>query len=139
VSELETRIISLEKDVSQISDFFHKLDGTMDKLTEISSSIKEMLAVHELKISQQEDATDKIFNKLDQNRKDAEQKIEKVSDELTQAKTDFYKALEKVEKQVAKCISNDDKIKLTFMGVGFILAVLLWKTGVIPFVAHIPI
>ena len=39
-----------------------KLDSTIDKLTDISSSIKSMLAVHEEKLSKNEEVdTDNIF------------------------------------------------------------------------------
>lgn len=55
-----SKIAVLEKDISQIIGLFHKLDTTIDKLSEVSSSIKQMIAIHEVRLNQQEKTNDKV-------------------------------------------------------------------------------
>lgn len=57
-----SKIAVLEKDISQIIGLFHKLDNTIDKLSEVSSSIKQMIAIHEVRLNQQEKVNDKVIN-----------------------------------------------------------------------------
>ena len=46
VVEQKTSIEVLRNEVKSVANVNEKLDNTIDKLTEISSSIKSMLAVH---------------------------------------------------------------------------------------------
>ena len=59
--------IELEKvkqKVDNVSGIQAKLDTAIDKLTDVSTSIKSMLAVHEEKLSRQEQIDDIIFGKI---------------------------------------------------------------------------
>ena len=47
VVQQKTSIEVLRNEVKSVANVNEKLDSTIDKLTEISSSIKSMLAVHE--------------------------------------------------------------------------------------------
>ena len=51
---LETKIAVMEKDIKQMSSLFGKLDISIEKITELNTSIKEVLAVHEQRISDTE-------------------------------------------------------------------------------------
>ena len=82
VPEIETLKVQLEglkKDVENVNNLNDRLDTAIQKLTDVSTSIKSMLAVHEEKISRQEQIDDIIFGKL----KDRETEIDKVHRELT--------------------------------------------------------
>lgn len=50
----------LERDVEQFQGLFDRLDSTIEKLTDVSQSIKQLLAVHEQRIDQQEVKSDSI-------------------------------------------------------------------------------
>ena len=60
VVQQKTSIEVLRNEVKSVANVNVKLDNTIDKLTDISSSIKSMLAVHEEKLSKQEDV-DKVW------------------------------------------------------------------------------
>ena len=60
--DLFTKVAILEKDMSRISIILDKLDATIDKLSDFSSSIKELLAVHDHKLQAQLDVNEEIFN-----------------------------------------------------------------------------
>ena len=78
-TDLKVQIEGVKKDVENVSNLNTRLDTAIQKLTDVSTSIKSMLAVHEEKISRQEQIDEIIFGKL----KDREHEIDKVHRELT--------------------------------------------------------
>ena len=54
IQKLNTQLQVLKNEVGQVSTVNSKLDQAIDKLTDISASIKSMLAVHEEKLAKQE-------------------------------------------------------------------------------------
>ena len=56
MTELETKVKLLEKEMHDRKGVFQRLDIAIEKLTDVSNSINRMLAVHEEKITRQEDA-----------------------------------------------------------------------------------
>ena len=78
-TDLKVQIAGLKKDVQNVNNLNERVDTAIQKLTDVSTSIKSMLAVHEEKISRQEQIDDIIFGKL----KDRENEIDKVHRELT--------------------------------------------------------
>ena len=77
--DLKVQLEGLKKDIENVSNLNSRLDLAIEKLTDVSTSIKSMLAVHEEKISRQEQIDDIIFGKL----KDRETEIDKVHRELS--------------------------------------------------------
>ena len=65
MAELETEVKLLKKELEDQAKIHDRLDVAIEKLTDVSNSIHRMLAVHEEKLTRQEEA---IF--------DAEQQIE---------------------------------------------------------------
>ena len=78
-TDLKVQLEGLKKDVENVNNLNDRLDTAIQKLTDVSTSIKSMLAVHEEKISRQEQIDEIIFGKL----KDREHEIDKVHRELT--------------------------------------------------------
>ena len=78
-TDLKVQLEGLKKDVENVNNLNDRLDTAIQKLTDVSTSIKSMLAVHEEKISRQEQIDDIIFGKL----KDRESEIDKVHKELS--------------------------------------------------------
>jgi len=90
VNKLATDLQVLKNEVEQVANVNNKLDSAIDKLTDISGSIKSMLAVHEEKLSKQEDIDKAIFNlienrriEFDTNYKELHARINKIHQELT--------------------------------------------------------
>lgn len=56
---LTTRITIVERDVDRFMEFTTKLEDTISRLTEIASAVKQMLAVHDIRLTNIEsDASD---------------------------------------------------------------------------------
>tara|TARA_A100001011_G_scaffold299029_1_gene312073 strand:+ start:4043 stop:4477 length:435 start_codon:yes stop_codon:yes gene_type:complete len=78
-TDIKVQLAGLKKDVENVNNLNARLDTAIEKLTDVSTSIKSMLAVHEEKISRQEQIDDVIFSKL----KDRQSEIENVHRELS--------------------------------------------------------
>ena len=78
-TRLQVDIESIRKDIENINSIHTRLDTAIDRLTDVSTSIKSMLAVHEEKIGRQEKIDDIIFAKIE-DRKD---EIQKLEDQIT--------------------------------------------------------
>lgn len=62
--DYKTQIALLEKDVSQVTVFLGKLDSAIEKLCDVSASIKELLAVHDHKLTQQSEVNSEIYDMI---------------------------------------------------------------------------
>ena len=63
-TEIKVDLESLRKDIENVNTINGRIDTAIDKLTDVSTSIKSMLAVHEEKITRQEKLDEVIFDKL---------------------------------------------------------------------------
>lgn len=60
-----TKIALLERDTVRILDLMEKIDESIVKITEVSSSLKEMLAVQNNRLEVQESRSDAIERRID--------------------------------------------------------------------------
>jgi hypothetical protein len=88
-------IAKLKKDVESTQGIAKRLDVAIERLTDVSTSIKSMLAVHAEKISRQEQVDEIIFDKL----KDRSDKIDDVRLELS-------REIQSIEKRLLIEIKN---------------------------------
>lgn len=79
ISGVKVKLATLKKDVENVSNIQDRLDHAIDKLTDVSTSIKSMLAVHEEKIQRQEKMDEIIFDKI----RDRADEIENVYKDLS--------------------------------------------------------
>jgi chromosome segregation ATPase len=87
--EMLIDIAGLKKDVENMSSIHGRIDTAIDKLTDVSTSIKQMLAVHEEKISRQEQMDEVIFDKLKER-----------AGEIDAVHKDLSKEIQQVEKRL---------------------------------------
>ena len=125
-TEIKIDIESLRKDIENVNTINGRIDTAIDKLTDVSTSIKSMLAVHEEKITRQEKIDEIIFEKL----KDR-------ADEISDVYRELKKDVEMSEKRLLieiKSLKNDigarigvlEKYRWLILGgaivIGFILS-----------------
>ena len=126
-TEIKVNIESLKKDLENVNNIQDKLDTAIDKLTDVSSSIKSMLAVHEEKITRQEKIDEIIFDKLKDRAK-----------EITDVYRELRKDIDLVEKRLLieiKSLKNDfgsrvgvlEKYRWIIMGGAIVIGWILFK------------
>jgi|TARA_R110000823_G_scaffold153906_11_gene284684 hypothetical protein len=75
MEDINTEVALLKKEVKDIKFIFNRLDTAIEKITEVTTSVNRMLAVHEEKISQQEEALAKADFELSSNIKELHSRI----------------------------------------------------------------
>lgn len=88
-TDIKVQLAGLKKDIENVNNLNGRLDLAIEKLTDVSTSIKQMLAVHEEKISRQEQIDDIIFEKLKER-----------AGEIDQVHRDLTKEIQQVEKRL---------------------------------------
>ena len=100
IQNLTTELQILKNEVEQVSTVTTKLDTAIDKLTDISGSIKSMLAVHEEKLSKQEEIDKAIFNLLENRRVESDSKFEDIHGRLNKSVEGLREEVELSEKRL---------------------------------------
>ena len=62
------RVALLEERLEHFETFVSRLDSAIEKITEVNNKVSRMLAVHEEKISKQEQIDEILFTKIDELR-----------------------------------------------------------------------
>jgi len=90
-TNLETQVAVLRKDVENMKEIHVRLDNAIHSISDVTSAINRMLAVHEEKISQQEEA---VFV--------SEQLMEKRRVEFSKDITEIHSRISKVKEELSK-------------------------------------
>ena len=98
-TEIKVDIESLRKDIENVNTIHNRLDTAIDKLTDVSTSIKSMLAVHEEKIQRQEKIDEVIFDKL-------KDRADEISDVYRELKRDVEMSEKRLLIEI-KSLKND--------------------------------
>ena len=83
MTELETQVQLLKKELHDQSKIHDRIDVAIEKLTDVSNSINRMLAVHEEKLGRQEEAIFEAEQKLEIRRTELGSKIEELHSRIT--------------------------------------------------------
>ncbi len=80
---LKTKVAVLETEVSKMGELFTKLDTTIDRITDISNSINQMLVVHEQKIQQNSEDTEDLFHLTEKRRIENDEQLRELHSRIT--------------------------------------------------------
>ena len=89
LQNLAVEVEGLKKDIKNGELIHSRLDTAIDKLTDVSTSIKQMLAVHEQKLSQSEKTEEILFDKVRER-----------GEELDMVYRDLQRDINQVEKRL---------------------------------------
>lgn len=98
-TDIKVQLEGLKKEIENINSINSRIDTAIEKLTDLSTSIKSMLAVHEEKLDQSEKIDEVIFTKI----RERADEIERVNRELT----DHINLTEKRLMNELKSLRND--------------------------------
>lgn len=89
LQKLAVDIEGIKKDIANGNMIHSRLDTAIDKLTDVSTSIKQMLAVHEQKLTQSEKTEEILFDKVRER-----------GEELDMVYRDLQRDINQVEKRL---------------------------------------
>jgi len=91
MTDLNTEVQLLKKEVSDMKMIYSRLDKAIEKISDVSNSINRMLAVHEEKISQQEEAQIRTEQEINNDIKELHSRISTNNRELMNLMSEQHK------------------------------------------------
>ena len=126
ITDLKVQIEGVKKDVENVNNLNSRLDTAIEKLTDVSTSIKSMLAVHEEKISRQEQIDEIIFEKLKERAGEIDTVHRELSKEIQQVEKKLLLEIRQMKLDLGARVSIIEKYRWLIMGgalvIGWILS-----------------
>ena len=106
MAELETEVALLKSKVSDMEKLHVRLDDAIGKLTELSSCINKMLAVHEEKLANQEEAVFAAEELIEQRRTEFSNEIKELHSRITTNTKEIMSIASKQHKEHSEAIQK---------------------------------
>ena len=91
MADLNTEVQLLKKEVSDMKMIYSRLDKAIEKISDVSNSINRMLAVHEEKISQQDEVQIRSEQEINNDIKELHSRISTNNRELITLMSEQHK------------------------------------------------
>lgn len=138
MSELETEVRLLKKELEDQRKIHDRLDIAIEKLTDVSNSINRMLAVHEEKIARQEEALYIAEQQIEVRRSELLGKIDELHSRITtntkeimtaaqQAHLEQNKEIQKIQREIEQRVGVLERWRHVIMGGSIVIGFLLHK------------
>jgi|TARA_R110000782_G_scaffold80384_2_gene159096 DNA repair exonuclease SbcCD ATPase subunit len=135
---LETEVKLLKKELQDQAKIHDRLDIAIEKLTDVSNSIHRMLAVHEEKISRQEEALTESEQRLAIRRTELSIKIDELHSRITtntkeimvaaaQQHKEQNKEIQKIKDELAARVGVLEKWRHVLIGCSIVAGFILHK------------
>ena len=124
-TDLKVQIAGLKKDVENVNVLNSRLDTAIEKLTDVSTSIKSMLAVHEEKISRQEQIDDVIFGKLKERQSEIDNVHRELSAEIQQSEKRLLIEIKQLKLDIGGRIGILEKYRWIILGASIVVGWIL--------------
>ena len=115
-TDLKVEIAGIKKDIENVNTLNGRLDTAIDKLTDVSTSIKQMLAVHEEKISRQEQIDEIIFDKLKERAGEIDLVHRELSKEIQQVEKRLLIEMKQLKVDISGRIGILEKYRWVILG-----------------------
>ena len=115
-TNLDTKIALMENDIRQMGGLFDRLDVSIEKITELNTSIKEVLAVHEQRITAAEVDLERTYDTFEEKYEQLHSRISTTNRELSKELKDNTAAVQDTLKELTAQITehanhHDDRIR----------------------------
>ena len=115
-TDLKVEIQGIKKDIEQVDNLNGRLDTAIEKLTDVSTSIKSMLAVHEEKISRQERIDEIIFDKLKERAGEIDTVHRELSKEIQHVEKRLLIEMKQIKLDIGSRVGILEKYRWLIMG-----------------------
>src|SRR6056300_1572485 len=125
-TDLKVELVGLKKDIENVNNLNGRIDTAIDKLTDVSTSIKQMLAVHEEKIQRQEQIDEIIFDKLKERASEIDTVYRDLQKEIAGVEKRLLVEIKSLKLDFGSRVGILEKYRWIIMGgaivIGFILS-----------------
>ena len=138
MSELETEVQLIKRDIEDVKSIHGRLDVAIDKLTDVSNCINRMLAVHEEKLARQEEASYDLEKQIESRRSELLDKIDDLHSRITTNKREIMvsakeqheaqnREIQKIREDLSGRIGVMEKWRHVLIGGSIVVGFLLHK------------
>lgn len=124
--DIKVQIEGLKKDIENVTNIQSKIDTAIEKMTDVSTSIKSMLAVHEEKLAKQEQIDEVIFDKLKERQSSINQVYDDLHKNINQVERRLLLEIKTLKHDMNSRVGMLEKWKWLIIGgsivIGFILS-----------------
>ena len=116
ITDLKVEVAGIKKDIEQVNNLNGRLDTAIEKLTDVSTAIKSMLAVHEEKIARQEQIDEIIFDKLKERAGEIGNVHRELSREIQQVEKKLLLEIRQMKLDIGGRVGILEKYRWLIMG-----------------------
>lgn len=111
LNEIAREVSALRADMAQINTLVDRLDITIEKLTEVSTNVSQLLAVQGSRLDQQERSSSQLSLLIEKRKDEVSESIENLHKRINSTEKDFKAELEKLNEKILqemKAIREDN-------------------------------
>ena len=124
----------LKKEIADMKQIHVRLDTAIEKITDFSNCINRLLAVHEEKITQQEDAQQRSVQEFTTDIKELHSRITTNTKEMTALMTQQHKeqkdVIDRLKDEISNRVGVLEKWRLIIIGGSIVLGFIIQKLPV---------
>jgi len=125
-TDIRVELATLKQELENSKDIQGRLDTAIDKLTDVSTSIKSMLAVHEEKIQRSEQTDEVIFTKLRERQNEIDSGYRDLQREMDQVEKRLLNEIRSLRNDIGSRVGVLEKYRWIILGgflaIGWILS-----------------
>ena len=134
-TDIRVELATLKQELENVNSIHGRIDTAIDKLTDVSTSIKSMLAVHEEKIQRQEQVDEVIFNKLRERQQDIDKVFKDLQREMDQVEKRLLIEIKSLRNDIGDRVGVLEKYRWIILG-GFIALGWVVSKNFMPFIKY---
>jgi len=134
-TDIKVQLATLKQEIENVNSINSRIDTAIDKLTDVSTSIKSMLAVHEEKIQRQEQVDEVIFNKLRERQQDIDKVFKDLQREMDQVEKRLLIEIKSLRNDIGDRVGVLEKYRWIILG-GFIALGWVVSKNFMPFIKY---
>ena len=109
VKKLAENVNSLQKDMAQVGALVDRLDVTIEKLTEVSSTVSQLLAVQGNRLEFQEKVAERLQDLVEKRRQETDTLVKDLHQKIDRVETDLHDEIVDSEDKIIKKIEEMSK------------------------------
>ena len=125
--DIRVEIEGIKKDLENASSINNRLDTAIEKLTDVSTCIKSMLAVHEVKIERQEKTDEIIFEKIKDRAEEIDSVYRELQREINQVERRLLIEIKALRNDIGSRVGMLEKLKWILFGAAIVLVIIITK------------
>ena len=125
--DLRVEIEGIKRDLENVGNINNRLDTAIEKLTDVSTCIKSMLAVHEVKIDRQEKTDEIIFEKIKDRADEIDSVYRELQREINQVERRLLIEIKALRNDIGSRVGMLEKLKWILFGAAIVLVIIITK------------